>query len=224
MSQVFAFQSRQVRTIAENNETWFAAVDVCHCLGISWRGNTLAVIPDAWKGMRSFRTPSSGKRGGGVQTIRFISEPAVYKLAFRSNKPEADAFTDWVASEVLPSIRKTGKYEAAPEQKALPSAGPLPEPDASKHYKNLREDLLLAEQILKQWPGGVEIRLCMSGPASHEALLKSLWACVRKTSASLNDALESLKAANRYARMLMESKTRMKESEHFIVPVAGTAH
>jgi hypothetical protein len=43
---------------------------------------------------------------------RLISEPAVYKLAFRSNKPEADAFTNWVASEVLPTIRKTGRYEA----------------------------------------------------------------------------------------------------------------
>ena len=51
--------------------------------------------------------------------MRVISEPAVYKLAFRSNKPEADAFTNWVASEVLPAIRKTGKYEAKPGKKAL---------------------------------------------------------------------------------------------------------
>ncbi|OIO03169.1 MAG: hypothetical protein AUJ49_05040 [Desulfovibrionaceae bacterium CG1_02_65_16] len=43
-----------------------------------------------------------------------IAEPAVYKLAFRSNKPEADAFTNWVASEVLPAIRKTGQYAAKP--------------------------------------------------------------------------------------------------------------
>ena len=51
-----------------------------------------------------------------------LSEPAVYKLAFRSNKPEADAFTNWVASEVLPAIRKTGKYEAA--SKPLPPSKP----------------------------------------------------------------------------------------------------
>jgi prophage antirepressor-like protein len=39
-----------------------------------------------------------------------ITEAALYKLAFRSNKPAADAFTNWVASEVLPSIHKTGQY------------------------------------------------------------------------------------------------------------------
>jgi len=41
-----------------------------------------------------------------------INESAVYKLAFRSNKPKADAFTTWVAGEVMPSIRKTGFYSA----------------------------------------------------------------------------------------------------------------
>lgn len=46
------------------------------------------------------------------QSLKVISEPAVYKLAFRSNKPEADEFTNWVASEVLPAIRKTGGYQA----------------------------------------------------------------------------------------------------------------
>jgi prophage antirepressor-like protein len=42
-----------------------------------------------------------------------INEPALYKLAFRSNKPAAEEFTNWVASEVLPAIRKTGRYGAA---------------------------------------------------------------------------------------------------------------
>ena len=55
----------------------------------------------------------------------------MYKLAFRSNKPEADAFTNWVASEVLPSIRKTGKYETILTSKALPEAEPdVPQPPA----------------------------------------------------------------------------------------------
>ena len=54
--------------------------------------------------------------------MRVINEAATYKLAFRSNKPEADVFTNWVASEVLPSIRKTGKYETTPQQPALPVA------------------------------------------------------------------------------------------------------
>lgn len=114
MSQVFAFHSKPIRTLVEDEHIWFAAVDVCRILGISWRGNTLAAIPSSWQGMRKLRTPQTN------QTLRVISEPAVYKLAFRSNKPEADAFTNWVASEVLPSIRKNGSFNAAPQQAALP--------------------------------------------------------------------------------------------------------
>ena len=40
----------------------------------------------------------------------FLTESGVYKLVFRSNKPNAEAFTDWVTDEVLSTIRKTGGY------------------------------------------------------------------------------------------------------------------
>ncbi len=56
--------------------------------------------------MRKFRTP------GGEQQLTVISEAGMYKLAFRCQSSErADKFTNWVAGEVLPSIRKTGRYE-----------------------------------------------------------------------------------------------------------------
>lgn len=114
MSQLFTYESHQVRTVTEKGETWFAARDVCAALGIGWTGATLKNIPVSWQGLLSFNIPSTGKRGGGNQRLKVISEAAVYKLAFRSNKPEADAFTNWVASEVLPAIRKTGRYKAGP--------------------------------------------------------------------------------------------------------------
>lgn len=116
MSQVFAFQSTPVRTRIEKENVWFVAKDICAVLGISWSGATMKSIPEQWRTMLSFNIVGKNRR------VSCISEPAVYKLAFRSNKPEADAFTNWVASEVLPTIRKTGKYEAAPkaEQLALP--------------------------------------------------------------------------------------------------------
>lgn len=41
---------------------------------------------------------------------KFITESGVYKLVFKSRKPNAEAFTDWVTDEVLPTIRKTGGY------------------------------------------------------------------------------------------------------------------
>ena len=40
----------------------------------------------------------------------FLKEAGVYKLIFKSRKPEAERFQDWVTDTVLPSIRKTGEY------------------------------------------------------------------------------------------------------------------
>ncbi|WP_243466298.1 BRO-N domain-containing protein [Sodalis glossinidius] len=48
---------------------------------------------------------------GGIQELNFVNEPNLYRVIFRSNKPEAKQFQDWVFNDVLPSICKTGKYE-----------------------------------------------------------------------------------------------------------------
>lgn len=114
-----------IRTQQVNDEPWFVAKDVVAALGIGWNGTTLASIPDEWKGMRTFRTLSSGTRGGGEQMLTVINEAALYKLAFRSNKPQADAFVNWVAGEVLPSIRRTGFYNGQPSK---PERARLPLP------------------------------------------------------------------------------------------------
>ncbi|MFX8422086.1 BRO family protein, partial [Acinetobacter baumannii] len=49
---------------------------------------------------------------GGIQKLKFINEPNLYRIIFRSNKTEALNFQNWVFAEVLPSIRKTGSYSA----------------------------------------------------------------------------------------------------------------
>jgi len=102
--------AKHIRTIYKKGEIWFAAKDVCDILDIEWQGGkTIDIIGDSWKGVGSFYTP------GGKQELAIINERAVYKLAFRSIKPEAEKFTDWVA-EVLQTIRKTGKYDINEEQ------------------------------------------------------------------------------------------------------------
>lgn len=40
----------------------------------------------------------------------FLTESGVYKLVFKSNKPDAERFQNWVTDEVLPTIRKHGAY------------------------------------------------------------------------------------------------------------------
>ena len=51
---------------------------------------------------------------GRKQTATFIDESNLYKAIFQSRKDNAEKFTRWVTSEVLPSIRKTGNYSAKP--------------------------------------------------------------------------------------------------------------
>ena len=82
-------------------------------------------LPDYLENGSQVATISDGLHMSLQATL--IKEPAVYKLAFRSNKPEAEAFTEWVAEEVLPSIRKTGSYSVPDAQ--------LPE---SVYQKNLK--------------------------------------------------------------------------------------
>lgn len=111
----YAFQDHNVRTILHMGKPWFLARDVCAALGITWSGATLNTIPVAWRTMLKLNIHEK------FRSVKVISEPAVYKLAFRSNKPEADKFTNWVASEVLPSIRKTGTYSVQAQADPEPS-------------------------------------------------------------------------------------------------------
>lgn len=58
------------------------------------------------KGVRTIPTLISD----GEQNLLYINEPDLYKVIFQSRKESAERFTDWVAGEVLPSIRKTDSY------------------------------------------------------------------------------------------------------------------
>lgn len=110
--QPFKFKDHEVRTVTdEKGEPWFVAKDVCAVLGIANVANVMSRIPDAQKGVRQMDTL------GGTQRISIISEAGLYRLVMRSDKPEAEPFIDWVTSEVLPTIRRTGGYiQAAPEE------------------------------------------------------------------------------------------------------------
>ena len=52
---------------------------------------------------------SSPLQGTHPRTL-FLTESGVYQLIFNSKLPSTKSFKQWVFSEVLPSIRKTGSY------------------------------------------------------------------------------------------------------------------
>jgi prophage antirepressor-like protein len=101
----FLFENHDVRVqVGEKGDLWFVARDVAAALDITWSGQTLSKIQDSWVTMLELNMVT------GRKEIVGINEAAVYKLAFRSNKPEAERFTNWVAEVVLPVIRKNGGY------------------------------------------------------------------------------------------------------------------
>lgn len=99
----FNFKDNQVRTEIIDGEPWFSLLDCCKALVIK-NASTSVKLPEAGVG-KTYCSYESGKK-----EITIINEPNLYRLIFRSNKPQAQAFADWVYSEVLPSIRKTGGY------------------------------------------------------------------------------------------------------------------
>lgn len=103
--QLFNFDDQKVRALLINNEPYFVGNDVAKILGYSQTAKAVREhVPERFKGVSILDTP------GGKQKVIVINEAGVYKLAFSSKLPDAEKFTDWVASDVLPAIRKHGAY------------------------------------------------------------------------------------------------------------------
>lgn len=120
---VFQFQqSFDVRVQVINGEPWFCLRDVCVVLDIPRTSDLVQVEKDVVNNDTLKTRGGLDAKGvaknhiltnGGNQQITFINEPNLYRVIFRSNKPEAKHFQDWVFNEVLPTIRKTGSYTIA---------------------------------------------------------------------------------------------------------------
>lgn len=108
---VFSFAERNpVRITTLNDEPWFVARDVASCLdypksSVNQISNLMGSVPEQWK--RSVKVNTNG----GAQNLLALSEQGLYFFVCRSDKPKAIPFQMWLAGDVLPSIRKTGKYE-----------------------------------------------------------------------------------------------------------------
>ena len=104
----FSFENNQVRIVTtDDGEPLFVAKDVAEALGYTWNGTArIEHVPAEWRGVTSVVTPS------GTQDMAFLTEQGFYFFLNRSDKPGALPMQKLVAGEILPSIRKTGRYEA----------------------------------------------------------------------------------------------------------------
>ncbi|HHF3795894.1 TPA: P22AR C-terminal domain-containing protein [Haemophilus influenzae] len=110
----FNFESNSIRTLVINNEPWFVAKDVCDTLKISNISDALLKLDDDEKATIGL---TDSQAGNGAQSISIISESGMYTLILRCRDAVKKGsiphrFRKWVTAEVLPTIRKTGKYES----------------------------------------------------------------------------------------------------------------
>ena len=112
----FNASDKQLTPVLINNMPYFVAVEVCEILGLDQPTRALDGLDEDEK----LTLPLV--RAGQKRTVNLINESGLYNLIFKSRKPEAKLFRKWVTGEVLPSLRKSGKYEVAkPENVALPA-------------------------------------------------------------------------------------------------------
>ena len=101
----FNFGKQQVRTLLIDDQPWFVANDVSAALQYSEASAMTRHLDDDEKGLSIVQTL------GGDQEMLVINESGLYSAILRSRKAEAKRFKKWVTAEVLPAIRKHGRYE-----------------------------------------------------------------------------------------------------------------
>lgn len=113
MNELQIFNSEEfgeIRTITKDDEPMFCLADVCKALELEQVSRVKARLKTD-----GVTTSKVIDRLGREQEATFINEANLYKTIFQSRKESAERFTEWVTSEVLPSIRKNGGYIAGQE-------------------------------------------------------------------------------------------------------------
>lgn len=131
----------EIRT--KDGEPLFDVETVAKSLGFTQVKNGKEFV--RWERVNDYLKKYSPQVGKGD----FISEPMVYKLAFKANNSLAEQFQDWLATEVLPAIRKHGGYLTAEKvEEALLNPDTLIQ--LATQLKEERTGRLIAEQRVNE--------------------------------------------------------------------------
>lgn len=103
----------EVRVAGTSEQPLFCLADICRVLEIKNVSDCKSKLKR--DGVVLTEGVSKTTNQYGVTTeqkvmLTFINEQNLYKVIMRSDKPQAEAFQDWVCGEILPSIRKSGSY------------------------------------------------------------------------------------------------------------------
>lgn len=150
---IFEFQGKKLRVIEHKGNPWFIANEVCQALGISNSWDAITRVSDHQRDALGISDAI-----GRMQKTNIVSEGGLYKLAFQSRKPEAQAFTDKVVDEILPAIRKTGSYSTPQQRKALSNSELVSNPEFALQTLELHKSMRLSfYRSARDWQGVVNI-------------------------------------------------------------------
>ena len=115
IDKVFHHEENEITVIKCRDEIWFRGKDIAKALGYEKTRNAIlkhvddddkSILEDLRRGPQ-IRAPFKNEQGGSI----FINESGLYSLILRSKLESAKVFKRWVTTDVLPSIRKTGRYD-----------------------------------------------------------------------------------------------------------------
>lgn len=134
----------KVRIAGDYENPLFSLNDICKCLGLAdinqSRRSILQEFEEVTLNVTHFKTK------GGIQKLVMITEPQLYFLIMRSDKPKAKMFRQWVINEVLPAIRKQGKYELQHNQALENQAAKYSIPKLSKYKQEIIKTITNMEE------------------------------------------------------------------------------
>lgn len=120
MQELMIFEGHEVEVFDINGQVLFNPYHVGECLELGESAIRMAIAKMNKK--QVVKVKNSDVKDIDFRKLNnagenFLTESGVYKLVFKSHKPNAEVFTDWIADEVLPTLRKTGSYQMPKQEK-----------------------------------------------------------------------------------------------------------
>ena len=115
IEKVFHYEENEISVIKCRDEIWFRGKDIAKALGylIPHKAIREHIDPEDRSSLEHLskgglkRTPLKNEQ----KSVTFINESGSYSLMLQSKLESAKVLKRWVTKDVLPSIRKTGRYD-----------------------------------------------------------------------------------------------------------------
>lgn len=152
-------ESLQIRALVIKDQTWLVASDIAKALNYRDAEKMTRMLDEEEKDTRIVGTP------GGPQKMTIINESGFYHAVLKSSKPEAKRFRNWVTADVLPTLRRTGRYDMQGASSHAAPADTPPHQPLSIPFKRGNRDIPVRVAVRhgKPWFLAFDLALAVDG-------------------------------------------------------------